>query len=149
MPQAEAELFGLAEAGLSQSVARAPREALRKQTRVSQRDRRLERLLPASLSAWAPGTSPCKMATGSDLGSVGGCPLHTLAQWYPPKPRSAPPEEPHHPGGPRRPCPAASAPAPSPAPCRPCGVPHSMAGKDAVRCGQPPGAPLHSGQPTF
>lgn len=28
VPQAEAELFGLAEAGLSQSAARAPREAL-------------------------------------------------------------------------------------------------------------------------
>lgn len=74
MLQAEAELFGLVEAGLSQSAARAPREALRKRTRVSQRDRRLEGLLPASLSTWAPGTSPCKMATGSDLGFVGGLP---------------------------------------------------------------------------
>ena len=40
--QVEAKLFGLMEAGLPQSAARAPREALRKQTRVSQRDRRLE-----------------------------------------------------------------------------------------------------------
>lgn len=148
--QVEAKLFGLMEAGLPQSAARAPREALRKQTRVSQRDRRLEGLLlPASLSSWASGTSPCKMATWLRSGLCGGPPFVNPGPAVPrPQAPQAPPKEPHWPGGPRRLCPAASAPTPSPAPHGPCGALHSMAGKD-VWCCRPPGAPLYPGQRTF